>query len=116
MFQVLLGWQSIIAEVNAVMGLFTDLWKPKADVAAMAIGDNRILFCFNTEAEVQCVLRSSPWHFGKALLLLAEVKGLDMPVEVPLREQEFWVCMQGYLQLSCRCAWWKNWGQSWGDL
>lgn len=44
-----------------VMGMFKDLWQPKANVAAMTIGDNRIFFYFDTEAEVQCVLRGSPW-------------------------------------------------------
>lgn len=71
------------------MRLFTDLWKPKADVETMAIGNNRILFCFNTKAKVKCVLHGSPWHFRKALLLLAEVKGLEVLVEVPSRELEF---------------------------
>lgn len=92
MFQVLFGRKSLsrkALQVNVVMGLFTDMWKPKADVAAMAIRNNRILFCFNKKAKVQCVLRGSPWHFRKTLLLLAEVKGLEVLVEAPLREQEF---------------------------
>ncbi|KAM2624148.1 hypothetical protein TB1_031149 [Malus domestica] len=76
---------------NLVMAVFKDLWSSKADVEAMVIRDNRILLCFNLEAEVQCVLQGSPWYFGKTLLVLAEVKGFDVHVEVPLREQEFWV-------------------------
>ncbi|KAM1158468.1 hypothetical protein ACFXTH_031839 [Malus domestica] len=76
---------------NLVMAVFKDLWSSKANVEAMVIGDNRILLCFNLEAEVQCVLRGSPWYFSKTLLVLAEVKGFDVHVEVPIREQEFWV-------------------------
>ena len=85
------GFSRKAIRANIVMAVFKDLWSPKADVEAMVIGDNRILFCFNSEAEVQCVLRGRPWYFGKTLLVLAKVKGLDVPVEVPLREQEFWV-------------------------
>lgn len=74
---------------NVVMGVIKDLWHPKGNVEAMPIGNNHILFCFDSEAEVQCVLRGSPWYFGKTLLVLAEVKGLAIPVEVPIRKQVF---------------------------
>ncbi|KAM1717303.1 hypothetical protein COP2_025439 [Malus domestica] len=33
--------------VSVVMGLFWDLWRLKANVAAMDIGENRILFSFD---------------------------------------------------------------------
>lgn len=63
---------------------------PRANVVTsanvMAIGDNHILFYFNTEAKVQCVLRGNPWYFSKTLLILAEVKSLDVPVDFPLQE------------------------------
>lgn len=72
--------------VSVVMGLFLDLWRPKANVNVMAIGDNQILFSFNTEEEVRCMLRGSLWFFCKSLLLLAEVKGLDVSVHVLLGE------------------------------
>ncbi|KAM1255703.1 hypothetical protein PS1_030065 [Malus domestica] len=52
---------------NVVIGMFKDQWQPKANVAAMAF------------------------------LLLAEVKGLEVPVAVPLREQVFWVRVHGLL-------------------
>lgn len=35
---------------NVVMGMFMDLWHSKANVAAMAIGDNQILFCLGGSA------------------------------------------------------------------
>ncbi|KAM1027772.1 hypothetical protein ACFX13_041188 [Malus domestica] len=62
---------------------------------AMAIRDNHILFYFNTKVEVQCVLRGNPWYFSKTLLILAEVKGLDVPVDSTLQEQVFWVRVYG---------------------
>lgn len=45
---------------------------------------------------MQCVLRgSTPWFFVKALLLLTEVKRLEVPVGVLLREKVFWVRVHG---------------------
>ncbi|KAM1513227.1 hypothetical protein COP2_025440 [Malus domestica] len=41
------------------------------------------------------MLRGSPWFFGKSFLLLVEVKGLDVPLHVPLGEQAFWVRIHG---------------------
>lgn len=80
---------------NIVIGVIKDLWHPKASVEATAIGDNHILFSFNYEEEVCLVLKGSPWFFGKSLLLLAEVNKLQVPVDVPLREQCFWVRIHG---------------------
>lgn len=74
------------------MGVFKDLWMPKADVEVMA---NCIMFCFGKNDELKCVLSSNPWYFGKTLLVLAEVKGLEVPMDVSLLEQEFWVRVHG---------------------
>lgn len=63
---------------------------------ATAIGDNRILFSFNLKEELRLVLKGSPWFFGKSLLLLAEVNRLQVPMDVPLREQCFWVRIHGF--------------------
>lgn len=53
----------------------------------MAIGDNRLLFSFDSEDDLRMVLKGCLWFFGKSLLALAKVKGLDVPVEVSLQEQ-----------------------------
>lgn len=74
--------------LSIVMGVIKDLWKPEVVVEAMVIGEDRMMFSFNTEADMRTVLSGRPWFFGKSLLLLAEVKGLDVPANVPLREQE----------------------------
>ncbi|KAM1112704.1 hypothetical protein ACFX13_046383 [Malus domestica] len=80
---------------SIVMGVIKDLWRPKANVEATAIGDNHILFSFNSEEEARLVLKGSPWFFGKSLLLLAEVNKFQVLVDVPLREQCFWVRIYG---------------------
>lgn len=60
---------------NIVMGVIKELWWLKVAVEAMAIGDDMILFSFNTEADMRTVLNGNLWFFGKSLLILAEVKG-----------------------------------------
>ncbi|KAM1800825.1 hypothetical protein ACFX11_032504 [Malus domestica] len=61
---------------NIVMGVIKDHWRPKGSVEATVIGDNRILFSFNSEEKLRPVLKGSPCFFGKSLLLLAEVNKL----------------------------------------
>lgn len=95
---------------NIVMGVIKDLWRPKASVEATTIGDNCILFSFNSEEEVHLVLKGSLWFFGKSLLLLAKVNKLQVPVDVPLREQCFWVRIHGlppalYVEKDGGCYW-----------
>ncbi|KAM1484161.1 hypothetical protein TB2_035392 [Malus domestica] len=80
---------------NVVMGVFKDLWIPKADVEVMAIDGNRIMFCFGKKEELKCVLSNNPWYFGKTLLVLADVKGLEVPADISLLKQEFWVRVHG---------------------
>lgn len=81
--------------LSIVMGVIGDLWRPKVVVEAMAIGEDRMLFSFNTEADMRTVLSGRSWFFGKSLLLLVEVKGLDVPANVPLHGQEFWIRIHG---------------------
>ncbi|KAM1196823.1 hypothetical protein ACFX2G_008577 [Malus domestica] len=46
------------------MGVIKELWKPKVAVEAMAIGEDCILFSFNTEEDMRIILRGRPWFFG----------------------------------------------------
>ncbi|KAM2245946.1 hypothetical protein PS2_006956 [Malus domestica] len=49
-----------------------------------------ILVCFREGGDLQW-LQGSPWYFDKSLVLLAEIKGVEVPSNVPLCEQEFWI-------------------------
>ncbi|KAM1575807.1 hypothetical protein PS2_032076 [Malus domestica] len=46
-----------------VIGVIKELRKPKVAVKAMATGEDRILFSFNTEVGMRTVLRGRPWFF-----------------------------------------------------
>ncbi|KAM2775945.1 hypothetical protein PS2_008472 [Malus domestica] len=50
-----------------VIGVIKELWKPKVAVEAMAIGEDCILFSFNTEEDMRIILRGRPWFFGEAI-------------------------------------------------
>lgn len=50
-------------KTNIVMGVIKDPWRPKVVVEAMTIGDNCILFSFNSEEEQRLVLKGNPWFF-----------------------------------------------------
>ncbi|KAM1299026.1 hypothetical protein ACFX2F_025765 [Malus domestica] len=85
---------------NIFMGVIKDLWPPKASVEATTIGDNRILFSFNSEEEVRVVLRGSPWFFG--LVFLGSYSWAHSGVYVQIDGGGYWsslgsVC-QGQLQ------------------
>ncbi|RXH96976.1 hypothetical protein DVH24_035644 [Malus domestica] len=80
---------------SIVMRVIKELWRPKVAVEAMAIREDRILLSFNIEDDMRTVLSGNSWFFGKLLPILAEVKGLKVPVNVSLREQEFWIQIHG---------------------
>ncbi|KAM3000716.1 hypothetical protein FF2_037090 [Malus domestica] len=80
---------------SIVMRVIKELWRPKVAVEAMAIREDRILLSFNIEDDMRTVLSGNFWFFGKSLPILAEVNGLKVPVNVSLREQEFWIQIHG---------------------
>lgn len=47
-------------QLSIVMMVIKELWKPKAMVEAMAIGEDRMLFSFNTKADMLTVLCGRP--------------------------------------------------------
>lgn len=79
---------------NIVMGVIQDLWCPKASVEATTIGDNCIVFSFNSEEEVQVVLKGSPWFFGKFFL--------QFPLMFHYRSNVFRSVFMGSLRRLCR--------------
>lgn len=61
----------------------------------MAISGGRFLCVFDMEEAFHCVLRVSPWYFGRALVVFVEVHKDAIPVDVPLCDQEFWIRVHG---------------------
>ncbi|KAM2332341.1 hypothetical protein TB2_022190 [Malus domestica] len=80
---------------HIVMGVIKELWLLKVAVEAMAIGEDMILFSFNLEDDMHTVLNGKLWFFKRSLLMLAEVRGMEVPASVLLDEHEFWVQIHG---------------------
>ncbi|KAM2668593.1 hypothetical protein EV2_020172 [Malus domestica] len=84
-----------IVKPRIVISLLKSLWRPKVDMQIMAISGGRFLCVFDMEEALHCVLRGSPWYFGHALEVLAEVHKDAIPIDVMLCEQEFWIRVHG---------------------
>ena len=71
------------------------IWKPFKGVTVETIGNNLFCFRFNHERDLIRVLKGSPWHFEKHLVLLKQ-----FPSPASIRREElttcaFWVRVMG---------------------
>ncbi|KAM0963530.1 hypothetical protein FF1_022638 [Malus domestica] len=80
---------------HIVMGVIKELWLLKVAVEAMAIGEDMIHFSFNSKDDMRTVLNGKLWLFKRSLLMLAEVRGMEVPASVLLDEHEFLVQIHG---------------------
>lgn len=76
-------------KLGIVISLLKNLWRPNIDVEIVATSGGPFQCVFDKEVDLQCVLRGNPWYLGKSLVVLSEVKGVEVPADVPLMEQEF---------------------------
>ena len=71
-----------VLSIEAVAHTFKLLWHTKKGFKVLDMGDNRLLFVFSDESDVEKVLAGEPWSFDKNLVALkkvpwhTEVKGL----------------------------------------
>ncbi|CAL2227508.1 unnamed protein product [Prunus armeniaca] len=67
------------------------IWSTVREVVVKDIGETLFLFIFATEKDRQKVLRSGPWNFDKALVLLETPDGSIAPSKMLLKYADFWI-------------------------
>ncbi|XP_058749039.1 uncharacterized protein LOC131622001 [Vicia villosa] len=66
-------------------------WRLKNPVEIQELNKNLLLFNFSTKRDMEFVLKSGPWSFDRALLVLAKISGDEQPTDLDLHTGDFWV-------------------------
>lgn len=66
-------------------------WRTVREVKIESMGDNVFLFKFANEVERRRILKGGPWHFDRALLVLAEPSGIGDIKKQSFTHTSFWV-------------------------
>ncbi|CAH9091757.1 unnamed protein product [Cuscuta europaea] len=67
------------------------LGRPKKESGKNFMGQMEYLFTFYHIVYMRCVLESGMWLFERNLLILKEIRLVDIPLKVNLNEVDFWV-------------------------
>ncbi|KAM6600113.1 hypothetical protein CsatA_019722 [Cannabis sativa] len=75
----------------AMQNLMAVLWKPGMGMYVKDLGENKFIFQFYHEIDIQRVVDRSPWTFKNAPLIFERLKPGDVPRAVRLNHLEIWV-------------------------
>lgn len=66
------------ANMEAFKAVIHDVWKTVKIVMIECVGDNVLLFQFNSDGDKKRVFASGPWSFKNAIIVLKKLKGLGI--------------------------------------
>ncbi|XP_058752497.1 uncharacterized protein LOC131625674 [Vicia villosa] len=66
-------------------------WKLKHAVEVQDLSKNLFLFKFGSKRGMEYVLKTGPWSFDRALLVLKRISGEEQPSELNMHFSSFWV-------------------------
>ncbi|XP_058756011.1 uncharacterized protein LOC131629230 [Vicia villosa] len=76
---------------RAFRSTMVSAWRLKNPVEIQELNKNLFLFNFATKRDMEFVLKSGPWSFDRALLVLAKISGDEQPADTDLHTGAFWV-------------------------
>ena len=77
--------------MDAVARNFKPLWWAENRFRVSNEGEHRVLFVFDNESDVDCILSSEPCSFDKSLVVLQQYDRLTPLNDLPLDKASFWV-------------------------
>ncbi|KAF4376444.1 hypothetical protein G4B88_000132 [Cannabis sativa] len=80
-----------ISNYKVFQNMIADLWKPGKGMTVKILEQNRFLFQFYHEIDIQRVINGSPWTFDRKHLILKRLKTRDNPKMVELDTIDMWV-------------------------
>ena len=80
-----------VLNMDAVARTFRQLWRSTAGFKIRNLHNHMVLFVFNNQGDIDCILRSEPWCFDKHLVVFQQYDG-DIPIsELNFQWASFWV-------------------------
>ncbi|KAM6583995.1 hypothetical protein CsatB_010997 [Cannabis sativa] len=80
-----------VSDFQIFQNIMADLWKPGKGITIKILEQNRFLFQFYHEIDVQRIIDGSPWTYDRKQLLLERLKPGENPRMVALNFIEMWV-------------------------
>ena len=68
-----------VLNMDAVARTFRQLWRSTAGFKIRNLHNHMVLFVFNNQGDIDCILRSEPWCFDKHLVVFQQYDG-DIPI------------------------------------
>ena len=81
--------------LEAIGRALHSVWRTKQDFEVSDLGENRVLFSFQTKEDLGRVLLQGPWSFDKYILLLHKLKVGESISSLTFHEATFWVQIHG---------------------
>ncbi|XP_062085383.1 uncharacterized protein LOC133791472 [Humulus lupulus] len=80
-----------ISDFNIFQNMIADLWKPGKGMTVKILEQNRFLFQFYHEIDINRVLDGSPWTYDRKQLIIKRLKTGDNPKLINLDTLDMWV-------------------------
>ncbi|XP_058775391.1 uncharacterized protein LOC131649656 [Vicia villosa] len=84
-------WTESNFNTRAFKTTMLNAWKLKHAVEVQDLSKNLFLFKFGSKRDMEYVLKSGPWSFGRALLVLRCISGEEQPSDLNMHFSSFWV-------------------------
>jgi len=76
---------------HATRNRLADLWKPDHKMDAFLTENNRFLFQFYDQGEMERVLHTGPWHFDNYPMLLKKLQFGENLISMPIDTMDLWI-------------------------
>ncbi|KAF4399426.1 hypothetical protein G4B88_022509 [Cannabis sativa] len=80
-----------ISDYQVFQNIIADLWKPGKGMYVKILEQNRFLFQFYHEIDIDRVITGSPWTYDRKQLLIERLRPGDNPRTKPIHHLDLWV-------------------------
>nr|XP_023875779.1 uncharacterized protein LOC111988216 [Quercus suber] len=86
--------------LESVARVLRTVWRTEKNFEVNDVGENKVLFLFQQEEDMDRVLMLSPWSFDKYLLVLHKLEVGEAVNQLKFSEASFWVQIHGLPTMS----------------
>ena len=81
--------------MESVVRALRSVWRAEHSFEASDLGENKVMFLFQSKDDMERVLLLSPWSFDKYLLLLHKLEWGEAAKDVKFNKSPFWTQIHG---------------------
>ena len=81
--------------LESVARVLKSVWKAENNFEVSDLGENKVMFLFQTKDDMEKVLLLSPWSFDKYLLILHKMVRGEAVKDIKFEKTPFWIQIHG---------------------